>query len=81
MVASRPHWTPEQVTQATFGKKFTEGTTEWDKYIAYNNTYADLCKVLTDEQIMKAAYALWFADEDWHSDGKIWDYMGVNIAK
>ena len=76
-----PHWTLEQVTQATSGKKFPEGTTEWDKYIAYNTTYADLCKVLTDEQIMKAAYALWFADEDWHSDGKIWDYMSKNAEK
>lgn len=73
-----PHWTVEQVETVTAGKKFPEGTTRWDKYIAYNNTYADLCKVLSEEQILKTAYALWFADEDWKSDGKIWDYMGMN---
>ena len=76
-----PHWTVEQIEEVTKGKAFPAGTTKWDKYVAYNNTYADLCKVLTDEQILKVAYALWFADEDWHSDGKIWDYMGVNVAK
>ena len=72
-----PHWTLEQVVQVTSGKKFPEGTTDWDKYIAYNVTYSDLCKVLTEEQILKAAHAMWFADEDWDSEGKIWDYMSL----
>jgi hypothetical protein len=73
-----PHWTVEQVEAATAGKKFPEGTTTWDKYIAYNNTYADLCKILPEEQILKVAYAMWFADEDWKGEGKIWEYMGMN---
>ena len=73
-----PHWTVEQVEAATAGKKFPEGTTKWDKYIAYNTTFADLNKVLTEEQILKTAYALWFSDEDWRTEGKIWDYMGAN---
>ena len=71
------HWTADQVEAATASKKFPEGTTKCDKYVAYNATWHDLHKEFTDEQILKIAYLTWFADEDWHSDGKIWDYMGI----
>lgn len=76
-VYSGAHWTMEQVEAATAGLKFPEGTTICDKYVAYNTTWHDLHKVFTDEQILKAAYLIWFADEDSHSEGKIWDYMGI----
>ena len=72
------HWTVEQIESATTSKKFPEGTTKWDKFVAYNATWHDLSREFTDEQILKAAYLLWFADDDWHTDGKIWDYMGIN---
>lgn len=72
------HWTVEQIETATANKTFPTGTTKWDKYVAYNAFYADLCTVLTDDQIIAAAYLFWFADEDWKSKGKIWDYMGAN---
>ena len=72
------HWTAEEVKAATADKAFPKGTTDWDKYVAYNATYADLCTKFDDAQILCAAYLLWFADEDWCSDGKIWDYMGIN---
>lgn len=72
------HWTMEDVKAATTDKTFPKGTTDWDKYVAYNATYADLCTKFDDAQILCIAYLFWFADEDWCSDGKIWDYMGIN---
>lgn len=71
------HWTVEEVEAATAGKTFPTGTTKWDKYVAYNATYADFSKKFNDEQVLCAAYLFWFADEDWNGDGKIWDYMSI----
>lgn len=75
------HWTADQVEAATKDKTFPASTTKWDKFVGYNATWHDLRKKFTDEQILAAAHLLWFADEDWHSDGKIWDYMGINAVK
>jgi hypothetical protein len=73
-----PHWTIEQVQAATAGKHFDDEVTKYDKFVAYNATYADLCKILTEDQILKVAYAFWFDDEDWNGEGKIWEYMSIN---
>lgn len=67
------HWTMEQIETATAGMRFPAGVTKWDKYVAFNAAYADLCKVLDEEEILKAGHALYFADEDWGSDTKVWD--------
>ena len=69
------HWTVDQIEAATKGLTFPAGTTKWDKFVAFNAFANDLGGVLTDEQILKAAYAFWFDDEDWKEEGKIWDYM------
>lgn len=70
------HWTMEQIETATAGMKFPADVTKWDKYVAFNAAYADLCKVFDDGDILKAGHAFYFADEDWGSDTKIWDiYM------
>ena len=54
---------------------FPQGTTDCDKYVAFNATFSDLCKVVDDERtILKIAHQFWFADED-APDGKIWIYM------
>lgn len=74
---SGAHWTVEQIEAATKDKTFPVGTTKWDKYVAYNATYADLSKKFTDEQVLTAAYLFWFEDEDWGEEGKIWDYMSI----
>lgn len=71
---SGPHWTPEQVKAVTAGMKFPEGTTEWDRYVALNSFYADLCAVLDEAQILKAAVRFYFGDED-APEGKVWRYM------
>lgn len=33
--------------------------------------------VLTDEEILKAAHAFWFADKDYKGKNKIWCYMAM----
>lgn len=72
------HWTADEIESATADKTFGKSVTKWDKYVAFNAFYADLCTVLDDAQIIDAAYVFWFADEDWKSKGKIWDYMSAN---
>ena len=71
------HWTIEQIETATANRTFPKGTTKWDKYVAYNATYADLSSKFDDAQILDAAFLFWFDDKDWKSEGKIWDYMGI----
>ncbi len=46
----------------------------WDKFVAYNSFYDDLKDVLSVEDILKGAYAYFFADSD-APDGKIYHYM------
>ena len=62
--AGQAHWSPEQIEGISAGLKFPEGTTLWDKYVAFNSMYFDLCKVLEDPIIVKVAHAFYFADED-----------------
>lgn len=71
------YWTCEQIEEATKGMTFPSGTTKYDKWVAFNVFYSDCCKVLTDEQILKAAYQFFFADEDWSGKNKIWAYMAM----
>ena len=69
------HWTREQDKEATKTMVFPQGTTDCDKYVAFNATFSDLCKVVDDERtILKIAHQFWFADED-APEGKIWIYM------
>lgn len=69
------YWTVEQIEVATQGMVFPAGTTPWDKYVAFNAAHADFCKDFSDEDIIKIGYVFYFADEDWGSDTKIWEYM------
>ena len=73
------YWTMEQIETATQGKKFPDGTTPWDRYVAYNAAYADFSKKFDDEQVLDIAYLFFFADEDWNGKGKIWEYMSLNV--
>ena len=72
---SGAHWTADQIETATAGFKFPQGSNKWDKYVAFNAAYADLCKDFDDGDILKAGFLLYFADEDWGSTTKIWEYM------
>lgn len=65
--------------QAVAGMTFPDGTTKWDKYVAFNAAYADFCKSFSDEDVLRIAYDFYFADEDWKGNGKIWTYMSMNV--
>lgn len=71
------HWTMEQIESATAGMRFAPSVTCWDKYVGFNAAYADLSKEFDDAQILKAGFLLYFADEDWGSDTKVWDMYGA----
>lgn len=72
---SGAYWTVEQIEQATAGMKFPTGTTKWDKYVAFNNAYADYSKKFEDADVLQIGYLMFFADEDWGSTTKVWEYM------
>lgn len=71
------YWTCEQIEEATKGMTFPSGTTKWDKFVAFNSFFSDVCKTSTPEQIIKDAYQFYFADEDFGKErgAKIWEYM------
>lgn len=73
---TEPKWTARVIEEATKDLIFPEGTTLWDKYVAYNSFYADTCSVLSDGDVLKAAYEYFFNDEDYsHEESKIWRYV------
>lgn len=73
------YWTCEQIEEATKAMSFPSGTTKWDKFVAFNSFRADTCKVLTEEQVIKAAFQFYFADEDFPKErgSKVWAYMAM----
>lgn len=73
------HWTMDEVETATAGMTFPNGTTKFDRFVAFNAAYADFCKSFSDEDVLRIAYDFYFADEDWKGNGKIWEYMSMNV--
>ena len=73
---SGAHWTEEQVVSATANRQFPEGTTNCDKWVAYNVMYSDLCRKVSESEILEIAYLFFFADED-APEGKVWRYMNA----
>lgn len=73
-----PHWSRADIAEATKSMQFQPKVNDWDKYVAFNSMYADLCSEMTDEEILRAAYLFFFCDKDWQPDEddctKIWDY-------
>ena len=70
------HWSLRQVLKITEDLQFKECVTDYDKYVAFNAAYADFNKVFPTEQIIQAAHAFFFADEDAPCN-KIWLYMNA----
>ena len=69
------HWSPQQIEHLTSHMVFLEGTTLWDKYVAFNYFYADLYSVIgNDATLLLAAHAFYFADED-APDNKLYRYF------
>ena len=69
------HWTVEQIETATAGMKFPQGTTPYDRFVAFNAAANDWGKDYEDADILKIGYDFYFADEDWGSDTKVWEYI------
>ena len=69
------YWTVDQIETATAGMRFPSSVNRWDKFVAFNAFAGDLCKDTDEAGIIKAAHAFWFADEDWPTETKIWEYM------
>lgn len=55
--------------------KFLAGTTKYDKWVAFNLAKSDFCKKFDDAQILQIGYLFFFADEDWGSNSKVWQYV------
>lgn len=75
------YWSRKQIEDATKGMTFANGVTPCDRYVAFNAFANDLKGVITDEDILKAAHAFWFADKDWGGSDKIWRYMCCKYKK
>lgn len=79
-----PHWSKAEVVAATNGMKFHSKVNDWDKYVAFNSMYADLCAEMTDEEILKTAYLFYFNDKDWQPNEddctKIWDQISAHAT-
>lgn len=71
------YWTKGQVLEASKGLVFPPGTTDCDKWVAFNSMYSDLSTICTDAEIIKIAYIFYFKDLDFDytKSGKIWKYM------
>lgn len=70
----KPRWTVQQIAEATKSLSFPAGTTVWDKYVAYNKFYDGMRNVLSEEQILRAAYVFFFADTC-APKSKVWLYV------
>ena len=79
-----PHWSKAEILEATKSLKFHSKVNDWDKYVAFNSMYADLCAEMDDAAIIKAAYLFYFNDKDWQPDEddctKIWDYTSAHAT-
>lgn len=79
------YWTLEQAEDAMKKVQLPSDVNKYDWWVALSLSYSDLCKVLDDEQIIKAACSFWFKDEDWNKDGKsstkVFDYMKCKYSK
>lgn len=74
------HWTKDEVLKASAGKTFPIGTTDCDKWVAYNVMYADLCRVASEDEVLRYAHEFFFNDDDFDYSlgGKIWRYVTCN---
>lgn len=79
------HWSRAEIISLTRDMKFHAKVNDWDKYVAFNAMYSDLCANMSEEDILKVAYVFYFCDNDWKpmkdDCTKIWDYMSFHDIK
>lgn len=68
------YWSMAQIQEATSGMSFPKGTTDWDKYVAFNVAYSMLFNDFEDADIIKAGYRFFFGSTD-GVEGRIWLHM------
>lgn len=68
------YWSMAQIQEATSGMAFPKGTTDWDKYVAFNVAYSMLFNDFEDGDIIKAGYRIFFGTSD-GVEGRIWLHM------
>lgn len=73
------HWSIEQIEELSHTLQLPKDYTVWDLYVAANVMYSDLCRHFNDEQIIQVTCSLFFHDEDYKGEGKIWEYMSYMI--
>lgn len=77
------HW-PIEATTSVLNKhrgKVPSEYNEWDFYVALNASWHDyICWAKRkfsqpEEEVIELAIAFWFADDDWPTKTKMWDYF------
>jgi hypothetical protein len=77
-----PHWTVDEVEAATKGMNFPSGVNRWDKYVAFNASWADWCRKQNAEKVLETGFLFYFADEDWDNPStKVWSYFCCKYRK
>lgn len=73
------YWSPEQVEAAWAGKKFPEGTTKFDRFVAANFCWHRFTGYLDDEVVLNVAYKLFFP-EDGEKSVNVWKFIAILLA-
>lgn len=77
------HW-PIEATTSVLNKhrgKVPSEYNEWDFYVALNTSWHDfICWAKRnfsqpEEEVIELAIVFWFADDDWPTKTKVWDYF------
>ena len=73
---TKPKWSMEEIDEETCHLDFPEGTTIYDKWVAFNFFYADVCRaeILPISKVIYGAYYFYFKDED-APDDKLYRYL------
>jgi len=60
----------------------------FDVYVAINGAWHDKVNLFRkwssekcEQMVIEDAIVFYFQDEDWKSDGKVWDYMNINATR
>lgn len=67
------HWALEKVLELTSNYQYTDSTTDWDKYVAYNFMYARFGSSLHYKQLINITHSLFLSI----GDCTIRDYLSI----
>lgn len=70
---SGAHWSISDIARMTAGMTFPEGTTQYDRYVAFNVAYSMLCQKYRDEEIIQIGYMMFFSDNGCN----VWQWVKI----